>query len=379
MYTLPKGLEFERVLGRGATGTVVLARQTALGRRVAVKIIPTHASKGTIERLRREAKVLSALDHRNILPVYQLHQDDTTVALVMKYEPWGDLKSALPYLGGSQRVAVLADIAAGLEAAHSRGIVHRDLKPANILSDEYGRAVLADFGLARLPRDTSGYRTEGLVVTGTPLYLAPEQIIAPQVESPTLDHYAFGIVAYQLLLDRWPYAAPTWSTVNDLHLKAEPVHPRVARPDLDPEVAALLLALLEKDPRRRPTATEVAQRLTALSPDTWDSLIPAATRPAPPDESLIRTTRREVVGETVGTAFGWSADADVNAADAATAGEADLPMRHAQAPPDRTIREWVAPSVYAPPRQLPTTVKIAALVVLGVILGLLGYLWWLRS
>lgn len=369
-FDLPAGFDFVRVLGYGANGIVVLARQLALDRLVAVKTIRVITASADVERLRREARVLAALRHPNILPVFQLHEGPASLALVMKHQPRGDLGAAAATLTGSQVVDALGDLAAALAAAHQQGIVHRDVKPANVLLDENGRAVLADFGLARLPRDPNAFRTVGSVVTGTPLYLAPEQILHPQLEAPSIDHYAFGVLAYQLVTGRWPYAPPTWHSVTESHLHAVPVPANEVLPGLPASVAAELSSLLEKDARRRGRPDELLRALDGLTPDRWDALIPG--RAAVLDAAAPATT-------DLGTEQGPPALA---------AGRADLglerpPLAAERSEPATTLQvadgppSWVVPPVYRPARGRLLGFRLA-IAVLGIILGVLGYLAWLH-
>lgn len=316
--------------------------------------------------------MLAGLNHRHILPVYYLHQTSTALAMVMRYEPWGDLASALPHLNGSQRVSVLIDVAAGLQAAHGRDIVHRDLKPANILSDEYGRAVLADFGLARLPRLANGFRTVGLTVTGTPLYLAPEQIRSPQLEAPSIDHYAFGILSYQMLVGRWPYPNPTWRTVESMHLHAETINPLTVQPGLSPQVADTLLGLLAKDQRRRRTAQELAVALSGVPAAEWDALIPGKPRLDTLPEAVVETGVYADL-ETVETAFGRSSQTTQTAhAVAPPEPAASIPAAH-----EGNAVEWVVPTVYRPSRRSSRRLHALLVLVLSLLLGVLAYVVWM--
>lgn len=368
-FDLPAGFAFVRVLGYGANGIVVLARQLALDRLVAVKTIRVITASADVERLRREARVLAALRHPNILPVFQLHEGPASLSLVMKHQPRGDLGAAAATLTGSEVVDALRDVAAALAAAHQQGIVHRDVKPANVLLDENGRAVLADFGLARLPRDPHAFRTVGSVVTGTPLYLAPEQILQPQLEAPSIDHYAFGVLAYQLVTGRWPYPPPTWHSVNESHLHASPVPAHEVLPGLPASVTAALSRLLDKNPRRRGRPEQLLGALDGLARDRWDALIPG--RAAVLDAAAPATE--------LGTEQGPPALA---------AGTADLglerpPLAAGRSEPATTLQvadgppSWVVPPVYRPARGRLLGFRLA-IAVLGIILGVLGYLAWLH-
>jgi serine/threonine protein kinase len=171
--SLPVGYEFVRLLGAGGTGWVALAHHAELDRVVAIKTIHAEVrDDDSIGRLRREGKVIASMRHPNVVSVYELLVSSGGISLVMEYVSGGDLRQALDggSLTGSHAVQVLCDVAAALEHAAGRGIVHRDVKPANVLLDADGRAKLADFGLARLPRSAGVFRTISGSAAGTPMY-----------------------------------------------------------------------------------------------------------------------------------------------------------------------------------------------------------------
>ena len=176
---LPPGYEFRRLLGTGATGWVALARQTALNRDVAVKTVLTgDAAGGAIRRLEREGRVLAGLNDPGIVRVHQLVPARSAVFLVMEFLPGHSLQAAADGRSCSpdDMLTILGEIARVLSIVHSRGIAHRDIKPANVMLHPQRGAVLVDFGLARLPPARASFRTNAGTPTGTPLYMAPEQI-----------------------------------------------------------------------------------------------------------------------------------------------------------------------------------------------------------
>lgn len=362
---VPSGYDAIRVVGRGATGTVMLARQRTVGRLVAIKTIHHSAGAGAIGRLRREAVVLAQLNSPHIIPVYQLHDADHRLSLVMAWAPGGDLAAALPTLAGRQRVQVLLDVAMGLAAAHSRGIVHRDLKPANIVLDDGGRAVLADFGLARLPRATA-YRTAGNLVTGTPLYLAPEQITAPDLEAPALDWYAYGVLAYLLLANAWPYATPDWKSVTRHHLESAPLPVSTLNPRLPVGLDPLLSALLDKDPDRRADPDRLCREIVAIPLAEWDRLIPLTGAPsagrAPAAAALVASTAAETTDP--GTPIGRAEPSP------------EPQARDRDDHPSETTATVDVP-VFTVPRG-HRVLWLATAGVLGALLGLVLYLIWSR-
>src|SRR4051794_2716334 len=202
--------EFVRVLGHGGSGWVGLANDTRLGRPVAIKTVYGGTLGATaVARLRREAQALAALEHPHIARVFSLLTGGGDVFVVMEYAAGGDLSTALRLgrLSGSAAVQVLLDTASALEHSAGRGIVHRDVKPTNILLTADHRAKLADFGLARLPRAAGAFRTSDGSFSGTPGYMAPEQLADPADDRPSIDSYAYATVVYEVLTGQLPYPA----------------------------------------------------------------------------------------------------------------------------------------------------------------------------
>jgi serine/threonine protein kinase len=281
---MPAGYEFVEMLGRGSSGWVALAIQSSVGRKVAIKTL--HGALGrTAEtrRLRREGRVLAALKHPSIAKVYELIETGEGFSLVMEYVPGGDLQSALDHnsLSGSSIVCSLCDTGDALTYAASMGVMHRDVKPANVLLDEDLRAKVADFGLARMTRDPQGFRTMSSSVRGTLLYVAPEQIIDPGIETPTVDAYSFAVLCYRAVTGSYPYQASTPSELLNAHLHDEPISPLHFAPDLPADVVTALLAGLVKDPGRRSSPDELSASLRAVSADVWDESVVAVAAPEP--------------------------------------------------------------------------------------------------
>ena len=265
---------FERQLGIGGNGVVILARHDTLDRLVAVKTILTAAADGPAHaRLRREGRTLAALGHPNILDVYRMIDDQDAVALITEYVSGGDLDHALrrTTLPGSRLTEMLCQVASALVAAHTVGIVHRDIKPANILLDGTTRAVVADFGLARLRGE---FRTEDGLVTGTPLYMSPEQIDDPGNERPSMDVYSYAVMTYRALTGRPPFVASSLAELVHAHRHAHPEPLLSVRPGLPPPVSDVVTAALAKNPADRAGLDDIATALRAVDPVEWDHLLP---------------------------------------------------------------------------------------------------------
>jgi serine/threonine protein kinase len=299
---LPDGYEFVRLLGHGASGWVALARQVQLDRLVAVKAIHAggHDRVGQ-RRLEREGRAMVALRHAGIVAVYELRPTASGAALVMEYLPGGDLRTLMDSgtLTGSHAAVLLTEMAAALGHAHAAGIIHRDVKPANVLLTADGHAKIADFGLARLTRTPDAYRTSTGAVSGTPAYMAPEQIVDPSSELPGSDTYSFAVLAYELLTGARPYPARLVADIIDAHLNDAPMSPWQVAPDLDGRVGQILLGGLAKRPQERPSPAQIADEITRVPPAQWDDYFGRRMPPARPDPGSVATstgTQRSIGG-----------------------------------------------------------------------------------
>ncbi|HET7707497.1 MAG TPA: serine/threonine-protein kinase [Thermoanaerobaculia bacterium] len=259
--------EIERALGRGAIGTVYLARDTRIGRRVALKAIQlternfedgTSANEFFV-RLQREAELGGALHHPNIVTLYEAgYQNERVSFLAMEFvdgETLFDLmKRNRPGTVPLEIVLRIAcDVLRGLVYAHANGIVHRDIKPANILIAADGSAKIADFGIAR-PQQSSLTVAGSLV--GTPNYMSPEQVTGAPV-SPRSDLFSLGVVLHEMLSGAKPFAANEIPVILHNILRAEP--PRVPGP-----LGALVAQLLQKDPAARPSTDQTLVYVEAM-------------------------------------------------------------------------------------------------------------------
>jgi eukaryotic-like serine/threonine-protein kinase len=212
------GYELLEPIAEGGMGKVFRARHPGLGRMAAVKVIHGGrlATPAAVRRFYVEAKAAAGMDHPNIVPVFEVGEDDGRHFLVMKEMTGGSLADLIGRLANDGRrmdplkVAQLAaKIARAIAFAHERGVLHRDIKPANILLDDRGEPHVADFGLARLDDGTAG-ETLGDVVAGTPAYLAPEVAKNGAGSTTTAsDVYSLGALLYELLAGRPPFSGPT--------------------------------------------------------------------------------------------------------------------------------------------------------------------------
>src|SRR6476661_10879262 len=205
------GYRIERELGRGATGTVYLARDEHLDRPVALKVLPADLSRDEHFRARflRESRVAATLEHASIVPIYGAGEADGLLYLAMRYVPGGDLRELIERVGRlepERAIALLGQIAEALDAAHAQGLVHRDVKPANILLAD-DRAYLSDFGLAKHAATVSSLSRDS-AFSGTIDYIAPEQIQGGEVDG-RCDVYALGCVLFEWLTGRPPFRRDT--------------------------------------------------------------------------------------------------------------------------------------------------------------------------
>ncbi|MHC4956210.1 MAG: ABC transporter substrate-binding protein [Planctomycetota bacterium] len=262
-------------LGRGGMGVVYRAHDPVLDRDVAVKLIPpTHVSEDSEERFRREAQLVAQMDHPGIVPVHDFGRQDESLYLVMPVVPG---KSLRPFL--DDQTLLLGDvldigaaIAEALDYSHSRGVVHRDIKPENVMLEREGsgrlRVRVMDFGLARVNTKTRLTQTGMLI--GTMGYLSPEQVTSIEMDH-RCDIYALGTVIYECLCGRLPFAGEMQSILYRI-VHEVPPSPSELGIDVDPELEAIILQCLAKEPSERParagTVAEVLHRVRSRLRDS---------------------------------------------------------------------------------------------------------------
>jgi serine/threonine protein kinase len=258
-------------LGRGGMGAVYLAEDATLGRKVALKVmLPGFAAQDAARaRFLRAARAVAALKHDHVVTVYQAGEEGGVPFLAMELLAGKSLdewlrpdRRATP----AQVVTIGRQIAEGLAAAHAAGLVHRDVKPANVwLEAPKGRVKLLDFGLARGAGGGDPGLTGAGDILGTPAYMAPEQARGQPVDH-RCDLFALGCVLYRMATGRVPFQGDSAYGVIVAVVSEEPAKPRAVNPDVPPELEALILALLEKDPANRPaSAAAVVAELKRLA------------------------------------------------------------------------------------------------------------------
>ncbi|HEY9373510.1 serine/threonine-protein kinase [Streptomyces sp.] len=267
--------ELAGLIGQGGMGQVWTAYDGRLDRRVAVKLLrPDHMAAATTaneirRRFVRECRVTAQVDHPGLVTVHDAGSDADDLYLVMQYVEGADLADHLaehdPY-PWQWAVSVAAQLCAVLAAVHAVPIVHRDLKPRNVMVKPDGTVTVLDLGVASvLDTDTTRLTHTGSPI-GSPAYMAPEQAMGGAV-GPATDLYALGALLHELLSGNVPFAGSTALGVLHRHLYEPPLPVRQIRPEVPEPLEALVLRLLAKDPRHRPSgAQEVYEHLVPLLP-----------------------------------------------------------------------------------------------------------------
>jgi len=282
--TLGSSYTLERELGGGGMSRVFLARETALDRRVVVKVLPPELGAGVnADRFNREILLAARLQHPHIVQVLSAGETEGLPYYTMPYVDGESLRARVAKDGAlpiTEAIGILRDVARALAYAHEHGVVHRDIKPENVLLSG-GSAVVTDFGIAKALSDSRGHVT-GATLTqfgtslGTPAYMAPEQVAADPAVDHRADLYAFGCVAYELLTGRAPFSglSPQKLLVAQMTEMPRPVSD--LRPDTPPELAALVMQCLAKDAGSRPqSAAEVVRVLDVVTSSGARAALPS--------------------------------------------------------------------------------------------------------
>jgi serine/threonine-protein kinase len=259
----------ERELGRGGMGIVYLAREVALDRLVALKLLPPELAvrPGLTDRFLREARTSARLSHPNIVPIHTVDEVDGFVFFAMAFIEGGTLADRMRDRGppsNAEAVRILREVAWALGYAHLQGVVHRDVKPENILLEEgSGRAMVTDFGIAVLAEEADH---EGPVeILGTAEFMSPEQAKGAEVDARS-DIYSLGCVGFYALSGRMPFSGPNPAGILGQHLTQPPPLLASVAPQAPPVVAAVIDRCLRKDPDQRFSSGEALAE--ALSPNT---------------------------------------------------------------------------------------------------------------
>jgi len=312
------GYEILEELGRGGMGVVYRARQIALNREVALKVIKTGGFATELELLRfqNEAEAVAQLDHPQIVPIYEVGQIQELPFFSMKLISGTSLDKRLAEFARTPRgsARIVATAATALHHAHQRGILHRDLKPANILLDERDEPYVTDFGLAKRI-GVDGELTHTGTLMGTPSYMAPEQASqAKGALSTATDVYGLGTILYALLAGRAPFAGTTLVETLDLVRNRAPEPPSLINPLVPRELEIICLKCMEKEPSHRYlSALALAEDL-----ERWLQGVPILAQPVGPVTRAWMWCRRNralasmaalfflaVVGGLLGVTWKW--------------------------------------------------------------------------
>ena len=248
--------EIKELLGRGGTGEVYKAYHPALARDVAIKTIHTFSDDPkAIARFRREAQIIAALRHPNIVQVHDFDIADGTFFMVMEHVAGQSLQSYLKPIHARGETLPLAEaltlfqtICRAVIYAHNQGVVHADLKPANVLLNSSNQPILVDFGLSRLAGHES--ITHSNALTGTPAYMSPEQCKS-QGSDERSDIYSLGVMLFEMVTGTLPFTGDSIVAIILKHIDEPPPFPRTFKPDLPFELEDVILQTLEKEPSRR--------------------------------------------------------------------------------------------------------------------------------
>ena len=280
-------------IARGGMGVVYRARQDKLSRQVAVKLIRSGslASVDDLRRFRREAEAIADLDHPNIIPIYEIGQEDDQPYFSMKLIEGGNLTRHIDRLKDHPTAVatIIAKVARAVHYAHQRTILHRDIKPSNILLAEHDEPYITDFGLAkRIGPETDTMATVTGAVMGTPAYMPPEQARGSKSVTTAADVYSLGATLYEALTGQPPFTGGSAGEIMRQVLDQEPARPRSINPKLDPDLETICLKCLEKEPARRyGSAEDLAEDL-----DHWRTGMPITARPVPVWEKAVKWVKR---------------------------------------------------------------------------------------
>jgi serine/threonine protein kinase len=263
----------ETELGGGGMSRVFLAQETALARRVAIKVLSPDLAAGVSgDRFRREILLLAKLQHPHIVPVHTVGEALGLPYFTMPYVEGESLRTRIARDGElpiAEAVRLLRDVASALAYAHGQGIMHRDIKPDNVLLSA-GAAVVADFGVAKAISDATAAGHVSLTSTGmalgTPAYMAPEQAVGDASMDFRVDIYAFGVMAYEMLTGRAPFQGRSAQATLAAHVTEMPEQVQRLRPSVPAALAALVMRCLEKHAADRPsTAADILHALDSMA------------------------------------------------------------------------------------------------------------------
>jgi len=254
--------EVQGLIGRGGMGAVYRVRDRELGEEIAIKTLRPELTTdpALVERFRSEIRLARHITHQNVVRTHDIGEIGGAYYLTMELVQGVTLRELLDtrgHLGTDAVLAIAAQLAAALGAAHAEGVIHRDIKAQNLLLDEAGVLKVMDFGIARLAEGSSGLTEAGMMI-GTPAYMAPEQVMGEAIDARA-DLYSVGVVLYECLTGHVPFTASSMVSLVARLLNDQPAPIK----DADPAVAALVMRLLAKKPEQRAASAEELGREVA--------------------------------------------------------------------------------------------------------------------
>jgi predicted Ser/Thr protein kinase len=291
------GYRIEGVLGRGGMGVVYRATQRRLDRAVALKLIaPAFAQDPAFrERFERESRIAASIEHPNVIPVHEAGEHDGLLFISMRFVDGTDLRALLGSEGrleAARAAALVAQVAAALDAAHARGLVHRDVKPANVLVAGEDHAYLTDFGLSKHATSAAGLTGTGQFV-GTLDYIAPEQLEGGRVDARA-DVYALGCVLFEALTGQVPFPRDSDPAKLWAHMNEPPPRPTEVEPDVPSRFEDVIARALAKHPDDRYASAGDLGRAVLAAVEGRDASEPermVATGEAAPSGTAAAATR----------------------------------------------------------------------------------------
>src|SRR4051794_18385145 len=246
----------EAEIGRGGMGVVYRARDTAIGRFVALKVLRAElADESARRRFVQEMRLTARVEHDHLVRLYATSgPSERTPYLVLEYVAGPTLAARVrerPRMDRREVASLVAQVADGLSAIHEAGFIHRDVKPSNVLIDPTnGRAKLGDFGVAKLLAGSGDAFTRDGEVAGTPAYLSPEQITRPEAVEPSSDVYSLGVTLFECLVGETPFRGEPHDIVRQI-LQDEPRSPRSSDPSIPRDLETICLKAMAREPARR--------------------------------------------------------------------------------------------------------------------------------
>jgi len=296
-YNLNNRYQIKELLGQGGMSSVYRAWDPKLRRDVAVKIIHPHLSKNPkfVRRFEAEAAAVAQLRHSNIRQVFDFDHDGETFYMILEFLPGETLNEQLvafkqrgQLMPLSEVIAITRQICSAVAYAHKNGVIHRDIKPANVVISPQGEAILTDFGIAKMVGAEQFTATGSMI--GTAAYISPEQVIGKRVDHRT-DIYAIGVMLFEMVSGTPPFEADSVMTLMQKHVHEAVPDLRQRRPDLNPELIAIIEKALAKKPEQRfQSATQIATALAALLTPKDSAQIEDTLAEAPADNIALETT-----------------------------------------------------------------------------------------